>query len=233
MSGYIAPKEPPPGFQLTDVTQQAAGVLLEMLEEDHDEVPDWVRKAAAGVDPTSVPSNGHGDPGEPPGGASGPTQRHESSSTVTEIPTTGGPSEDPVIDLRPAPVRHRETQLGDDQVLSAAQHLVFFTSQVEPELQPRLLDWAERDRNIHDLPIDMRQLNAAFGYDRSHLLVQLLEAMADNNRLTAQLADIVASVLREGPQKAEEFAARASWSSIFVSGSVQGSSVRGLSERRR
>lgn len=62
MSDFVLPGEPPPGFELNDVTETAAQVLLRMLERDGDEIPDWLRKAAAGVDPTS---NGVGEHREP------------------------------------------------------------------------------------------------------------------------------------------------------------------------
>lgn len=78
MSGYAAPKKPPPGFQVNEVTQQAAAVLLELLEEDGDDVPDWVRQAAAGNQPDreTVPSSERSDREEPPGSAEGHAEGH-------------------------------------------------------------------------------------------------------------------------------------------------------------
>lgn len=61
MSGYVLPKEPPSDLELNDVTQTAAQVLLRMLERDGDDVPEWLREVAAGVDPATTPSDGAND----------------------------------------------------------------------------------------------------------------------------------------------------------------------------
>lgn len=66
MSGYVLPKEPPSDLELNDVTQTAAQVLLRMLERDGDEIPEWLREVAAGVDPATTPSPGASDAVELP-----------------------------------------------------------------------------------------------------------------------------------------------------------------------
>jgi DNA-binding CsgD family transcriptional regulator len=97
MSGFAVPSEPPPDFRLNAVTIDAAQVLQRLLEEDKDPVPEWVRQAAEGVDPTSDPSDMPDDREEPPGDV--PGSRGENRFRALDL-MAGESAEEGAIELR-------------------------------------------------------------------------------------------------------------------------------------